>query len=74
LNARATEKEFERSFVLKVYTVCWKMGWTLDYVLNMNLEQFNQVYDIIDEIAREERKQIEAGRFAGSLGTSRTLR
>jgi len=60
--------------VLKVYTVCWKMGWTLDYVLNMNLEQFNQVYDIIDEIAREERKQIEAGRFAGSLGTSRTLR
>ena len=74
MNAKATEKEFERSFVLKVYTVCWKMGWTLDYVLNMNLEQFNQIYDIIDEIAREERKQAETGKLIGSLGAGKTLR
>jgi len=73
MTAERVEKEFIKAFCLKVYAVCQKMGWTLDYVLEMNLEQFNQIYEMMEEVAREEQRIAETERLKATLGRT-TLR
>ena len=59
-------KEFIRSFPLKVFSVCKELGWWLDDVLDMNIEQFNQVFDSMQEIAKEQEKESERNRLKSS--------
>lgn len=58
---------------MKIYQVAKHMGWELDYVLDMPIEAFNQVYELMVEEAREERMAIERERLKGSA-SSATLR
>lgn len=66
-------KMFDHDFGKKIWQVCKYMGWDLDYVLDMPIEAFNQVYDFMVEEMREERMAIERERLRYTM-PSRTLR
>jgi hypothetical protein len=60
-------RQFEQNMRYKIFAICQRMGWDLDRVLDMNIEQFNEVYEIIDEINREEKMQAEAARLRSKV-------
>ena len=66
-------KAFDHDFAKKIWQVCKYMGWDLDYVLDMPIEAFNQVYDFMVEEMREERMAIERERLK-SISKVSTLR
>jgi len=62
LKRESIEEDFEKNFVKSIVLLAKEMGWTIEYVLEMDLGRFVEVSKVLSELYEEQRKEIEGMR------------
>lgn len=62
LKREAVEEDFEKNFVKSIVLLAKEMGWTIEYVLEMDLGRFVEVSKVLSELYEEQKREMESAK------------